>query len=268
MKSKKMNNQIKKIKKIKEHWDNQARKHGTSPLATLPEIILRELEIKSIAKYLSGRKKILDVGCGNGYSTIRLARKAKSHFIGCDYSEEMIRKAKAAAKKESLATRKRLDFIAGDVLSLPLNKNSFDIVISERCLQNLISLNHQISAAKEIHRVLKRNGYYIMCESTQEGFKNLNQLRKRVGLYVMPNRWHNLFINERKFFPAIKKIFKLKLVDNFSSTYYLASRIFNGKLAALEGKEPDRNHPINQIAAKLPALGDYGPLKIFILLKK
>ena len=256
------------VQKIKEYWNNQAEKYGTDSLATMPDSILKELEIKNIAKYLLTNKKILDIGCGNGYSTIQLAKKIKSQFWGCDYSEKMIEKARQALKKEKSAVKGRLNFITADISALPFKNNTFDIVASDRCLINLPTLKHQVLAAKEIHQVLKKRGLYVMCEDTQEGLKRLNQLRKTMGLYKIPNRWHNLYINEKKFFAVIKKFFELKLVDNFSSTYYLASRIFNGKLAALEKKEPDYNHPINQIAAKLPAIGDYGPLKIFVLIKK
>lgn len=258
----------KSIKKIKKYWDDQAEKYGQNPLATAPDNIFRRMEIESIMKYLKDNKKVLDVGCGNGYSTIRFARKIKGQFIGCDYSGKMIEAAKKALKGEKPWVGKRLTFIMADALSLPFKNETFDIVTSDRCLINLTKLDKQISAAKEIHRVLKNGGLYIMCENTQEGLRKLNQLRKLAGLYKIPYRWHNLYISEKKFFAAIKNIFNLKTIDNFGSTYYLSSRIFNGKLAAIEGKDPDYNHPINQIAAKLPAIGDFCPLKIFVLIKK
>lgn len=108
---------------------------------------------------------------------------------------------------------------------------------------------------------------YVMCENSQQSLKNLNQLRKAVGLYKISNRWHNLYINEERFFPAMKRFFTLQAIDSFSSSYYIGSRIFNGKMAEMEGREPNYKDPINRIAAQLPPIGDYGPMKIFLLKK-
>ena len=43
-----------------------------------------------------------------------------------------------------------------------------------------------------------------------------------------------------------------------SSTYYFLSRVVNAWLAAKEGKEPDYNSPVNELALHLPAIGDMG----------
>lgn len=258
----------KSITKIKEFWDSQAEQYGTDSFATTPDAIVQKLEIENVGKYLTPKKHILDVGCGNGFTTIRLARKIKSTFVGLDYSGKMIQKARESLMRERPSVRKHVEFVIGDVLYLPFEKKSFDIVFSDRCLINLTTFRHQLKAAKEIHRILKRGGLYVMCENSQEGLQKLNQLRKAVRLYQISTRWHNLYINEKKFFSAIKNLFVLKGIDNFSSSYYVGSRIFNGKLAQIEGREPDYDHPINHIAAQLPPIGDYGPMKIFLLKKK
>ncbi len=58
---------------------------------------------------------------------------------------------------------------------------------------------------------------------------------------------------------------------NFSTFYYVASRIINGKIAEGQGVEPRYDSDINRVAAlcsSLACFGDFGPLKLFVLRKK
>jgi hypothetical protein len=52
---------------------------------------------------------------------------------------------------------------------------------------------------------------------------------------------------------------------DFSSAYYLATRVIYSKFCALEGTPPDYRHPIHELSTKLPAVGDFSPIKLFIL---
>lgn len=257
-----------KIAKIKEHWNSEAEKH-VDPMSTMLDKILNKMEIDNISKYIPKNKKVLDAGCGPGASLIQIARKLKNNtFVGCDYAEKTILRANELLAKESRQLQKRVSFKTGDVLHLPFPENSFDVVTTDRVLINLISLQQQIEAAREISRVLKKGGIYIGCESMHESSENLNGLRKSVGLEELKPRWHNLFIKEKGFINGVKRFFKVKAVDNFSSSYFIASRVFNAKLAALEGQEPKFDHHLNQIGSKLPSIGDFGLLKIIVLIKK
>lgn len=259
-----------KIEKIKNFWGEQALKHGSDYLATVPDKFVKELEIANISKYFPSESKglrILDIGCGNGFSTLRYAQEyGESEFIGVDYSKEMIGQAQAAKIQQKKLLKSDVNFFVGDVLKLNFDNEEFDIITSDRCLINLISIEHQQRAIEEICRVLKKGGKYIMCEDTQEGLAKINDLRLLANLSTIKNHWHNLYISEEKLLPYIKRFFHILVIDNFSSTYYIGSRIFN----ALSAK--DREHPnylsfINEVAVKLPSLGDYSPLKILFLQK-
>ena len=67
-----------KFKKKLDFWENQAGLFKESQLATAPDIYYRDLEIKSILEYLpkGERKRVLDIGCGNGYSTFIFAKES------------------------------------------------------------------------------------------------------------------------------------------------------------------------------------------------
>src|SRR6266404_9439899 len=81
---------------VKAFWDHQAIQHGGSDLATNPDTHYRSLEIESILRAISAMKHetILDVGCGNGYTTRAIAKRfPEATVYGVDFSQDMIDEA-------------------------------------------------------------------------------------------------------------------------------------------------------------------------------
>ena len=111
---------------IKEFWAQRAREHKTDCTATLGEVAMRKLEIKALKSHLKSGIKVLDVGCGNGYSTVEFARKFKSEFIGVDYSDEMVKYALKNQKMHRGRLQGSVQFKSGDVLNLTFEDASFD----------------------------------------------------------------------------------------------------------------------------------------------
>ena len=50
----------------------------------------------------------------------------------------------------------------------------------------------------------------------------------------------------------------------YSSTYYFLSRVVNAWEAAQSGKDPDYDAPVNQLALKLPPIGDFGQGRLWL----
>lgn len=261
---------LNKETEVKMFWDNQADKYGNDILATMPDKLLKELEIENISKYLRNETKVADIGCGNGYSTFCYASNKSIDITGIDYSENMISVANKTLESKS-DLKNNVNFLVGDILNLKnIPNNTFDTIITDRCLINLTSIDNQIKAIKELHRILKPNGMYLMCEDTKNGLEALNILRKIVGLYEIKQHWHNLYISENEVFDGIKDFFKTEEINNFSSFYYVASRIINGKIADLNKIEPKYDCDINKIARQISSFGNFGnfgPLKLFVLRK-
>lgn len=262
-------------KSVKSYWEKQAKVYKESDLATAPDHFYREHEIASILTHLKDGARVLDVGCGNGYSTLRFARSfPHAHFVGVDYSETMINHATRALKKEKVSIRKRVSFFTGDVLALSdvlqIQKMKFDYIVSERCIINLKNWEEQKQSLIEMRKFLKKNGRIILVENTQEGLARLNTLRKQFSLHAIGIRWHNFYVPEKKFLTFVKRHFILESTENIGNLYYIVSRVVYAKLAQLEGKEPRYDHPINEIASKLPPLADYkfSPNYIFVLRKR
>jgi ubiquinone/menaquinone biosynthesis C-methylase UbiE len=262
-----MNEDIeKKRNEIQEYYKNKA---TTNPYATSPDFNLREIEIEYLSRSLKDGIKILDVGCGNGYSTLSLASRHKSSFTGIDFVPDMIKQADALKNKFSL--KGSVKFREGDVTKLDFDSNQFDTVISERCLLNLPTKELQWKAIEEIARVLKLGGQYLMLEGTVQGLNQLNSTRKLFNLEPIldadPNyNWFSNKFDEDEMIPiALKSFQKLEYVQRFGM-YYLLSRIVHPLLVAPE--QPKYDAKINEIAkiiaSKIPNFDDIGHIALFI----
>ena len=102
-----------------------------------------------------------------------------------------------------------------------------------------------------------------MCENSQDGLDKINELRSLVGLPEITPPWHNHYLRdsdiEQSSFPGLK----LDAVRHYSSTYYFLSRVVNASLAQKEGKEPEYDAPVNQLALQLPSIGEMGQGRIW-----
>lgn len=93
---------------------------------------------------------LLDIGCGNGFISEQFLDRFVVH--GLDVSENAL----SLAKKKGIVTQK----IDENLTELPFESGSFDVVI---CLDVLEHLKDPEQMTREIHRVLKKDGRYIVC---------------------------------------------------------------------------------------------------------
>lgn len=254
--------------KIKTFWDQQAKLHGASDLATAPDHHYRTLEIASILKCLAclRHETILDVGCGNGFTSLQIAKKFPAALVtGVDYSAPMIAEANALGSN--------IEFFEGNVLTLSRHKEladqKFDVVISTRCLINLSNWDEQKAAILEMCKLLAPSGHLILVENCQEGLDSLNKLRAKFGLDPIEVRWHNKYLpyEALRRWVITEAPLVCELVENVGNMYYIASRVIYAKLCKDQGTEPDYNNPINAIAAQLPTMGcnAYSPNFMIVL---
>ena len=98
-----------------------------------------EASLLKCEEYVHG--KLLDVGCGNKpYQDTYFS--AATSYVGVDYASE----------------KSRPDIIAS-ALSLPLDNESFDTVVSTELLEHVPD---PLRALREMHRVLKPGGHLIL----------------------------------------------------------------------------------------------------------
>lgn len=102
---------------------------------------------------------ILDIGCGIGGSTRRLAHETGCRVTGIDLSDAYIDTAERLT--QLLGMEKRVDFHATSALNLPYDDNSFDGVWS---LQMNMNIEGKVAWMEETLRVLKPGCRAILYE--------------------------------------------------------------------------------------------------------
>jgi ubiquinone/menaquinone biosynthesis C-methylase UbiE len=252
----------------KDFWKNQAKKFKSDAKAVNFDID-EELEIIFLEDYIIGKGVICDIGCGNGRTTIELAKKNKdSTFYGVDFIKEMIDAANNLKQKQNI---KNVFFYQADASSKDLSRLfdfKFDKIITKRLLINLKGKS-KYKAIKNIHSILKENGTYIMVECFLEPLREINKIRKNLNLDKIEIKFFNEYLTFN-LFEEIKDYFDVQKKIDFLSLYYFISRIFN---AYLSKGEPDYLSPINKLAVELTKKGTnpiqgFAPEIIFILKKR
>src|SRR5205823_2223822 len=99
-----------------------------------------------------GGAAVLDVGCGTGELTARLAAKfPRASFIGVDLEEPHLERARA----HCAALGARVRFEVADALALPYDDAAFDLVVCRHVIQ---AVPDPAGVLAEIRRVLRPGG--------------------------------------------------------------------------------------------------------------
>jgi ubiquinone/menaquinone biosynthesis C-methylase UbiE len=96
--------------------------------------------------------RVLEVGCGPGHLSIRLARQHGLEVTGVDLDPAMTERARANADRPEDSGERRPSFLVGDAASLAFPDGSFDLVVST------LSMHHwtdPTAGLAEIGRVLR-----------------------------------------------------------------------------------------------------------------
>ena len=260
---------------IKEHYKKLAEIFGNSKEMSMKDNFTRDAEIMDITKCLSyflskGKaQKILEIGCGNGYSAQMIHEFiTNSEYTGIDFCEDLI----TLAVKRNI---KNYSFRQGDVLNLDFKDSSFDIIFSERCLINLDSWEKQERGLSEIHRVLKPGGIYIMIECFTDGLFNINEARRVIGLPPVEQPFHNKYFDKKEFFKSMNKKFLVyddKYPEfaaihrtNFLSSYYFGRSVLYPAMS--QNQEIEYNNKFVEFFSYMEPYGNYSYIQSIILEK-
>jgi ubiquinone/menaquinone biosynthesis C-methylase UbiE len=113
--------------------------------------------------------KLLDLGCGTGLITSRLASRCDL-AVGLDVSERMIRQGRR---------RNRVEFILGDVLRLPFRPDSFDTAV---CFTSFHHFPQKNLTAYEGTRVVKTGSYVVFTLLREQAGRDSRILKRNKSL--------------------------------------------------------------------------------------
>jgi SAM-dependent methyltransferase len=165
----------------------------------------------------------------------------------------------------------RVEFSEGDVTALVEPPGTYDKVVSVRVIINLGSWDRQRAALLECVRVLKPGGLLLLSEATLQGWRRLNEFRREWHLADIPIPPFNQYLDENLVMDALSDELELVELVNFASTYYVGTRVLKPLMSQAAGGNIDVADPgmeWNRWFSELPAWGDYGTQKLFVLRKR
>ena len=162
-------------------------------------------------------------------------------------------------------------FEVGDVTDLDEPADHYDRVVVVRVIINLPDWDRQRKGLRECARVVKPGGTLLLSEATLQGWGKMNDLRREWGLPDIPMPPFNRYLDETRVVEAVSPELALTELINFSSTYYVGTRVLKPLLVQALGADIDVANPDmewNRWFAQLPAWGDYGTQKLFVFKKR
>ncbi len=148
-------------------------------------------EVLNFARLLPHKSMVLDLGSGRGHFSYLLADLGMK-VIGLDYIEELKEKNNQFVKEHGYAGR--VAFMTGDVLSLPLKEESFDVVTDFGTLQHILPEDWP-DYEMEVFRVLKPGGFLLLVELSRqtEHFLNFEPSASTTGNLEAYGLHHHFF---------------------------------------------------------------------------
>ena len=116
-------------------------------------------------------ENILEVGCGNGWLSEKLANMGA--ITGVDIADEAIKEAQQRVPSGT--------FIAGDILSLNLPNDSFDVIVS------LETFSHVVDQPLFVHKLaglLRSDGWLVLTTQNRNVYSKRSKtldLRRRAN---------------------------------------------------------------------------------------
>jgi SAM-dependent methyltransferase len=240
-------------------WSERVNRFASDPRANTSDLWLREVEIRCVDAVLNNHNcmSILDFGCANGYTTMRLAEQNPARrFLGVDINPDMIQAANAALGARPM---ENVRFELHDVLTACLDGH-FDCIYAIRAFQNIESPEMQRAVFDKLEAYLGPNGLFYYIESYADGYSQLNRDREALGLAPLPIHGHLTLLTD-DFDAHVSKRLDLMRRSSASSSYYLVTRLVYSYIAKMNNEPIDYNHPLHQVASIIPQVGDYGPQK-------
>ncbi|MER5349410.1 methyltransferase domain-containing protein [Kitasatospora sp. NPDC002551] len=108
---------------------------------------------------LAPHQRALDIGCGTGRPTVRLAAASGGHVIGITASRSQAEQATARAEREQPPGK--AEFVHGDAMDLPFEDESFDALWA---IESFAHFSDRPRALRQAWRVLRPGGRLVLAD--------------------------------------------------------------------------------------------------------
>ena len=146
---------------------------------------------------------VLDCGSGTGATGIMAARKVgqSGKVTLFDLSEDMLSVAREKVVRESL--QERVAFQTGDMVHLPFDDDSFDVILST---YSLCPVYDPVKAALELYRVTKPGGKLGIGHSTEPKNEIVKYLADRVEDVAWRFPWLSMGCRSVNVLPELERV--------------------------------------------------------------
>lgn len=175
-KGEKMNKKINKI-----YSGNEAKKWYRDKPQSISDFVGKERLLQTIKKEIEN-KCVLDLGCGEGYITRKIAKTAKK-IIGIDLSQDMIDIANQTNKYNNVS------YLILDIKNIEQIKETFDVIVISLVL-HYFTHGELKTVSKKIAKLLRPGGkIYILGINTDELIKH------KSSVWIRHKKFQNIKID-------------------------------------------------------------------------
>jgi 2-polyprenyl-3-methyl-5-hydroxy-6-metoxy-1,4-benzoquinol methylase len=239
---------------VRRFWENASaeERDAQNLRPTARDPWLQQCVESTMETLLPSGASLLDVGCGDGASTLRFAKTA-GRVYGVDFIERYVERARAAAAQASVTNVRFSTADVRDLSSVRAQIGQVRVATSIRCLINLATPEDQERGIAEIARMVEPGGLYLASEGWTEGMAGLNARRTAVGLSPIRVAQYNLLMTRRFFEDTAARWFDVAGYHSLG-LYLFLSRVLQPLYTAPAPAMHD--HPINKAAARLQQTSD------------
>ncbi len=157
----------------------------------LPRVPEYQMMVKNTVEYAGVKDgdMVLDIGCGTGFLSLKFVDAAECKLTAIDLSEEMLAVFRDKLNRMSNKGYDFLDLIElrpGNAVNLPFKDETFDIVASSAVMHH-VTPEEKPTALKEIYRVLKPGGKFLLGElnfDTSGDHNDIKRLERLMGNFT------------------------------------------------------------------------------------
>ena len=171
-----MMNRKSTVEEIRERFNNDVERFSnleTGQISTIDAKVSLELIAESARRIVPNAQNLLDIGCGAGNYCLKMLQKIPD--LNCtlvDLSEPMLLKAQ---ERISPVTQGSVEVIEGDIRSVELPENQFDIILAGAVLHHLRDDMDWESTFDKIFRLLKEGGCFMISDLIKQETETLNE---------------------------------------------------------------------------------------------